>query len=156
MGIQQDIKRESLRSLPVREPLLVPTGTIIREAVEAMRHRQLGCVVVTHQDRRPLGQFTECGLISLLVEQPEAINAPVREHMFDWWASLHQDEPIRRVVSQIHERGLRFIIVLDDHGRAVGLTGQKGLVEYIAEHFAGLVMNQRLSPKPFIHEREGA
>ena len=45
---------------------------------------------------------------------------------------------------------------VDDQGKLVGLTGQKGLMEYVAEHFPGEVMVQRVGEKPYTQSREGA
>ena len=46
-------------------------------------------------------------------------------------------------------RAARFLCVLDEDGRTrVALTGQKGLSEYIADHFPQQVMVQRVGGKP--------
>jgi hypothetical protein len=51
---------------------------------------------------------------------------------------------------------VRFLIVINEHGQLAGLTGQKGLMEYVAEHFPGEVIVQRIGCKPYTEEREGA
>ena len=47
------------------------------------------------------------------------------------------------------------VVVTDDDGRVDALTGQKGLMEYVAEHFPKQVMVQRIG-SPVIQDREGA
>jgi hypothetical protein len=60
------------------------------------------------------------------------------------------------VLAALEFTNIRFLIVVDDRGRLAGLTGQKGLMEYVAEHFPRQVTVQRIGCKPFLAEREGA
>ena len=53
-------------------------------------------------------------------------------------------------------RGARFVCELDEQGKVKGLTGQKGLSEYIADHFPEQVMVQRVGGQPGMGTREGA
>jgi hypothetical protein len=45
--------------------------------------------------------------------------------------------------------------VVDEEGKVTALAGQKSLMEYVAEHFPGQVMVQRIGCPP-CSEREGA
>ncbi len=51
---------------------------------------------------------------------------------------------------------VRFLVVVDDEGCVAGLTGQKGLMEYIAEQFPQEVLVQLVGTEPYPHSREGA
>ncbi len=53
-------------------------------------------------------------------------------------------------------KNVRFLCVVDEDRRVVGLTGQKGLMEYVADHFPRQVMVQRIGCTPFLATREGA
>ena len=46
--------------------------------------------------------------------------------------------------------------VLDNDGKVIALTGQKGLMEYIADHYPGQIMVQRVGVPPYSQSREGA
>ena len=65
-------------------------------------------------------------------------------------------DPIADVLAALELKNVRFLAVLDEEGRLVGLTGQKGLMEYVADHFPGQVAVQRINCGPFPQEREGA
>ena len=56
------------------------------------------------------------------------------------------------------QEGAKVVIgdVLDDEGRPVGLTGQKGVMEYIAEHFPRQGKVQLMESKLHMDHREGA
>ena len=52
--------------------------------------------------------------------------------------------------------GLQFVCVTDDEGQIVGVTGQRGIAEYVAESFPQQVAVQRLGCTPWMQQREGA
>jgi hypothetical protein len=76
--------------------------------------------------------------------------------MADYHCCVKQSDPIVNVLLAMQAQNVRFVCVLDDEGRAVALTGQKGLMEYIADHFPGQIMVQRIGCAPYIQQREGA
>lgn len=155
MGLKQNIATESVGQLDIRKPVLCGPNDSVRDAVNAMRTGNLGCVIVIDDDRRPLGMFTESMLVQLLVRDPSALGEPVSKHMAEQCPIASQSDRISFVLEAMETKNVRFIGVVDDDGRVVGLTGQKGLMEYIAEHFPQQVMVQRVgSPPP--KEREGA
>ena len=105
----------------------------------------------------PVGTFGEAGLIDLLLAQPAAIySAPVKDHLDAKWAKVGLDSPIAAVLRAMETERLRFVCVTDEQGKVAALTGQKGLMEYIAEHFPNQAMVQRLGGKPSMTKREGA
>ena len=91
----------------------------------------------------------------MISKRPAAIDGPVAEHLSPDPACVGRDRPISDLVATMRERDLRFVVVTDEEGRAVALTGQKGLMEYIAEHFPEEVLTQRIG-KPSMRNREGA
>jgi predicted transcriptional regulator len=156
MGLQQDLRKEPVANLALREAILVESSVSVREAVRRMKRKRLGCVIVVSDDGRPEGTCTEEELIHLLVERPQGLDEPVRMHLSAEWAVVGRDDPIARVLEAMQSKNLRFVCVTDREGRAVALTGQKGLMEYIAEHFPRQVMVQRVGGKLAMDEREGA
>ena len=71
------------------------------------------------------------------------------------WPWVQTSDPIVDVLEAMLTKNVRFLCVVDEEGRVVGLTGQKGLMEYVAEHFPGQVMVQRVGCAPYLN-REGA
>lgn len=157
MRLEENIKKECVSDLPLREAIIVQTDTAVIAAIEVMRERQLGCAIVVDDDGKPLGTFTERTIIDLVLQQPGNLHAlVVGEHMDEEWFSVQKTESIRRVMEIIQQRAARFVCVLDEEGQVVALTGQKGLSEYVAEHFPRQVMVQRVGGKPGMDTREGA
>ncbi len=113
--------------------------------------------MVVDAEGKPIGIFTERTLIELLLQQPDNLGQiPVREHLETEWFCVRDSDPISTVLDLVQNRGARFVCELDEHGKAIGLTGQKGLSEYIADHFPEQVMVQRIGGQLGMETREGA
>ncbi len=156
MGLRQDILREPVSELVLRELIALKPGDTVRRAVAKMREKKLGCVVVVDADGRPLGKFTERLLIKLLLAGPQRLEEPVASHMAAVWGTIKLTDPIAKAIRVMQDKSLRFLIVLESDGRAVGLTGQRGLMEYIADHFPRAVKGQTMDSKLYMDQREGA
>jgi CBS domain-containing protein len=157
MGLIENIQRECVRDLPLRDALKVAANVSVQAAVDLMREKQLGCIIVVDDRDIPLGVFTERTVIDLLLQQPgDLADLRLADHLEVDWFCVRADDPLTKVVRAIHEQGARFFCVTDSEGRAIALTGQKGLMEYIAEHFPQQVMVQRVGGRPGTQTREGA
>ncbi len=157
MRLKTNIQKELVSDLPLREAIIIQTDTPVSVAIDRMREKQLGCTIVVDADNKPLGTFTERIVIDLVLQQPDDLaTIVVGEHMEHEWFTVKTSDTICVVLDTIQNRAARFVCVLDDAGHVVGLTGQKGLSEYVAEHFPQQVMVQRVGGKPGMKKREGA
>ena len=153
MALRESILSETVRELPLREAITVAPTTTVREAANRMRGKRLGCVVVVGDDDKPQGTFTEEELVKMLGGN---LDDTVEEHLSPHWASVPITAPVASVLRAMQSKGLRFVVVTDDDGCVAALTGQKGLMEYVAEYFPQQVMVQRVGVKPYSSQREGA
>jgi CBS domain-containing protein len=157
MGLKENLRSEPVSSLPLRKPVIVNPGTTVRAAIEQMRAKRLGCAIVVDEGGKPIGTFSEARLVDLLLSRPSALDEDcVDRHLDKDWAAVRETDPISSVLSAMQSKNLRFVCVTDEGGKAVALTGQKGLMEYVAEHFPQQVLVQRLGGRPATEKREGA
>ena len=156
MGLQENIQDESVDKLEVRDPVNVPPTASIRETVALMRKHDVGCAIVVDDDQKPIGIFTESMLTEQISHGSLHLDEPVSKHMADRVPWVKLSDPIADVVEAMQLKNIRILCVVDDQGRAVGLTGQRGLMEYVADHFPGQVMVQRVGQTPYLADREGA
>lgn len=155
MGLHHNISSEPVKRLDLRKPVLCGRKETIRQAVDRMRQRRLGCVIVLDADGEPLGLFTESMLTKLITENGSSvIEEAVSDHLMNPWPHVLETDPISRVLEEMQVNNTRFIGVLNEAGQVVGLTGQKGLMEYISEHFPEQVMVAQIGAKPST-KREG-
>jgi CBS domain-containing protein len=156
MELRRILSSETVASLPLREAITVDPTTIARTAVERMRDRQLGCAVIVDPSRRPVGIFTERSVTAALSENVSLDESVVRDLAESRFVAIRRSEPIRQVWDAILKDGFRFVCVTAEDGVLIGLTGQRGLAEYVSEYFPHQVMVQRLGGKPWLQQREGA
>lgn len=156
MGLLNNIHNESVARLPLRKALLVQADEPIQSAISIMKSNQLGCVIAVNDQGLPLGTFTERCVVDLLANNPQAIkNSTIRECLDTKWSCVSETAPVSAVVKALQIEDLRFVVVVDKNKKPIALTGQKGLMEYVAEHYPQQTMVQRVGAKP-PKSREGA
>ncbi len=157
MGLREDILSHPVSELDLREILTLSPDDTVQAAVRLMRLKRLGCVMVVDEQGKPLGKFTEHRLLVKLVEDAQALIRPLKDVMVNDWAEVKLNDPIAKVLDAMQNHGMRFVIVLDDDGKAIALTGQRGMMEYIADHFPRQVKVHMIDDaKLYMDQREGA
>lgn len=156
MGLEQALQEQTVGALRLLAPIKVREDVTVREAVGLMRKRRLGCVVIVDESDQPIGQFSERALIKLLAEGSDFLDDPVGKHMAGSWTKIGISEPLGNAVHAMEEHGVRFLIVVDDNGKVTGLTGQKGMMKFLAEYFPRSVKVQDLASNISMDQREGA
>lgn len=156
MGLQENFRTEQVNQLEIRQPAIVSPGTSVRDTAAAMRDQDIGCAILVDEDRKPTGIFTESMLTQMLSHGASALDEPIENHMADRCPWVQLNDPIADVLEAMQLKNVRFLCVVDEDGRVAGLTGQRGIMEYVAEHFPGEVMVQRIGQPPYLSDREGA
>lgn len=155
MALLENMNTEKVNRLSLRTAVCCGGKDTVRTAIERMRTGKLGCAIIVDAEQKPIGMFTESMVTQIMWRQPDAIGDPVEKHMADKWPWVTVSDPIVDVLDAMQAKNVRFICVVDKDGRVAGVTGQKGLMEYIAEHFPEQVMVQRVGCAPYLN-REGA
>lgn len=156
MGLYENMMNDPVSELALRQPILVRPTDTIQTAVEKMRQQRLGCVIVVDAEGKPLGIFTESMLTRLVARQQLVPGDRIERHMETNLPSVGLSDAVVNVVDALQTRNIRFLSVLDNEGQVTALTGQKGLMEYVADHYPGQIMVQRVGVPPYSQTREGA
>lgn len=155
MGLRENILKHSVSELDLREAVTVARDVSVREAVKLMKQHRLGCVVIVDQEDKAIGKFTERCLMRLLVDRPAALDEPVGQCLSADCGAVTMTDPIAKVIEIMQANKSRFVFVLDDQGKPVALTGQKGVMAYLADHFPRQVKVQLMKSKLYMDQREG-
>ena len=156
MGLQDDFQNEKVNQLEIRDAPTASPIQSVRDCVEIMRDKNLGCVMVVGQQQKPIGMFTESMVIEILADDPSGMDDPVEKRMAKRYPWVRDTDPIADLVTAMENKNIRILCVLDKDDRVVGVTGQRGVMEYVADHFPGKVMVQRIGLPPYMSDREGA
>ncbi len=157
MGLREYITHETVADLPMRPALTAAPDISVRQAIQMMRDNKLGCVFVVDDQGRPLGKFNERQVLKV-VRGCESLDEPVGDHIekLPEAGLVRMDTRVDKALYGMSQARLRFLCVVDDQGKVVALTGQRGLMEYVIEHFPRQIKVQMMSSKLHMNTREGA
>lgn len=156
MGLRQNMLDEPISTLAVSPGVMVMPWTTVGETVRQMRQRGEGCAVVVDERGRPEGKFTEHQLAHLLIHKPGFLNQPVSNFLREFWARMRAGDSIAMLIHKLQDYRLRYVVVVDDDGKAIGVLGQRALMGYIAERFPREVKAQNMEARVAMEAREGA
>jgi len=155
MGLLQSTLETTVEQLPLRTlPTVEPTVSV-RDAVIIMQAAQLGAVVVLDEACRAAGQFTEKLLIHMLANNPQALDDPVTDHMEDV-TTVTGATKLAELVDRMRDQSMRWMVVVDKNHAPIALTGVRGVIEFIVEHFPRVVRVHPLISRISMQQREGA
>ncbi|MBY0586788.1 CBS domain-containing protein [bacterium] len=155
MGLRLGLENDRVADLRLRIAIRILPLNSVRQAVLLMKTHGIGCVFLTDANDKPLGIFTEAHLLRLLRDRPEGLHEPVGRHVAHHVESISEDASIEQLIRLMQSKDLRFVAVTDQAGRLVGVTGQKSLMEYVAEYYPNQVMVARTASCRSL-QREGA
>jgi CBS domain-containing protein len=141
-GEQQTFARP-LRLLVRRPPVTCGPGDPVAAAAARMRAEGVGSVVVTDDDRRPIGIFTERDLIPAATEGRLA--QPLGEVMTRDPLALPGHTPAYEAALAMTGHGIRHMLVLDDAGRLAGVVSERDLFSLQRLGLGELSMEIRLA-----------
>lgn len=156
MGLREDLRKDPVSSLELRPVITARPDDPVRTAVQRMKEAQLGCVVIVDDNGMPLGRFTERLLVRVLAFGEHGLDHPISKYMIPAEAMVTMNEPVSRVITLMRDTGVRFVFVADEQGKVIALTGLKGVMKYLAEHFPRQIKSQVMEAKLYMDQREGA
>ena len=156
MTFRDDLNQDTVSSLQLREAIVIQPETSVSDAVALMRGKSLGCAVIVDQGGTPRGFFTEQSLLVAILQHDSLDDQLVSSFVDPDFITVQSSDPISHVWEAVRSTGSRFICVTDDEGNLIGVTGQRGLAEYVAEYFPQQVSVQRVGSTPWMQNREGA
>ncbi len=157
MGLYENIMNQPITSLALRPLIAVRAGATVHDAVDLMRLRRTGCVIVTDASSRPVGMFNERLMTRLLCKPGASTEDAIDKHMTPSVVTVRQEDLVIDMLRTMQEKNARWVCVTDSNGRAVAMGGLRGLIEYMVDHFPHQVFVEPLTGTSIgIEDREGA
>lgn len=157
MGLYENIINQPITSLALRPLIAVRAGATVHEAVNLMRLRRTGCVIVTDAASMPVGMFNERLMTRLLCKPGASTEDAIEKHMTHGVVTVSQDDMIVDMLRTMQEKNARWVCVTDSNGKAVAMGGLRGLIEYMVDHFPRQVFVEPLTGTHIgFEDREGA
>ena len=131
--LERSLLRDRIRTLTSRPPLAVPAETPIREVLQLLNERQVGCVMVV-EHRKLVGIFTERdALLKLGTAAAACGDRPVSEFMTCHPQTLHPDAKLAFAVQRMDLGGFRHVPVVSQNGEPVGVISVRDILDYLTE-----------------------
>jgi len=156
MGLKEQLQTTTVNKLNLRPATTIHKSATVREAVVKMRAAKLGCVIVVDDDDKAAGMFTEGMLRSAINESISVLDDSVEHQMVERLPWVLPTDGVGMVLEAMEEHNIRFIAVLDEDRHVVGITGQKSMMEFVAEMFPHEVMTQDATGIDLSTRKEGA
>ena len=155
MSIATRLEGIKIRHLPLRPPPLVERCASIRETVDAMKAKHLGCALICDRGKL-VGLFTERDLLNKVIGEQVSYSVAVENFMTPDPAKLSLDDSVITAMRVMKEGDYRNIPLINAEGEAAGVVTVRDLVVYFAEHFPKEALNLPPDPGQTMREAEGA
>lgn len=146
---------KQIKHLRVKKPLTMTRNETVVEAVELMRKKNIGCVLVTEKGRL-CGIFTERDVLLKVTGAENYASLKLSDVMTPKVEAFQAEDSIAFVLNAMHVGGFRHVPIIDPDGTPVGVISVKDIIAFILEHFAEDVLNLPPSPIRKTEQREGA
>ena len=102
-----------------------------------MNAHNIGCLLVTDENDRLVGIFTERDLLDRVIGQVEDLAAAqVNDYMTEDPIALSHDMPIAQALYEMSVHGFRHIPLVDNENRPNGVISFRDVVHHLKENLA--------------------
>lgn len=155
MELSRNLKVDSVARLEPAPLRAIDVSNTVRDAVEAMRTANTGCLIITERGRI-VGIFTERDLLTRVLSAGQSLESPIRDCMTANPITVAPQDSVRTAIKRMQKGGYRHLPVVNESGRPVGILSARRVVHYLVEHFPALVFNLPPEPNKFPETPEGA
>jgi len=108
--------------------ITVSASMTVKETIEILNNKHIGCVVSIDEDKKCIGIFTERDAIRLVAKNVE-LDQPLGNVMTKNIITISEDSSIYEVRRTIQTHSIRHLPVVNQEDRLVGLLSVRGLMD---------------------------
>jgi CBS domain-containing protein len=139
-AVERSLLEEPVACLQPLRPLTVEPHTPLDEAVRFMRNHGIGCVLVTDAAGKLAGILTERDLLQKVAGKGyELTRLRVADCMTAAPESSKSDHPLGHALQRMIVSDIRYLPLVDDSGRPVGIVSSRDIIAYMANRFRDAV-----------------
>lgn len=109
-----------VRDIMVENVVTAKQDDTIRKAIEMLHKKHVGSLIITDEDEKCIGIFTERDAIRV-VAQKTSLDRPIKRVMTKNVMTIREDATFEEARRYIVSHGIRHLPVLDRKGKLVGL-----------------------------------
>jgi CBS domain-containing protein len=134
--VERSLMEDPVECLNPVRPITVDRQTSLTEAIQLMRNHNIGCVMVTGADDILEGILTERDLLQKVAGQGLDLDQrAVGDFMTEVPETSRADHPLGYAIQRMIVSDLRYLPVVNETGRPVGITSSRDIIDYMAMKF---------------------
>jgi CBS domain-containing protein len=138
--VQTDVERslmeEQIKCLQPVEPLTVDLNTTLKQAIQIMRKKHIGCVVVTDDAGKLAGILTERDLLQKVAGQNlDHSQCRVEDFMSPAPESSKSEHPLAYALQRMIISDIRYLPLVDENDRPEGIISSRDVIAYMKKRF---------------------
>jgi CBS domain-containing protein len=134
--IEQSIAAHPISVLCTREPICVTPETAVRQVIEQMAVKNLGCVLVESSQHRLLGVFSERDVLNKIAGDAARLDRPVSEFMTTSPGTVTKRDSIGFALQTMDLGGFRHLPIVDSNHLPVGLLSARDILRFMGVKYA--------------------
>ncbi len=147
---------ETISKMKLAKVVTVKENETIKSIVNTLVTRNIGSIIVVHDDNTVAGILTERDVMLKLALNNDLADHPVSEIMTEEPLCLHKEDEIAYILNNMHVGGYRHIPIVDDNNHPISVVSIRCVMDYIIDHFPQNVLNMVGEPFRGTQQRDGA
>jgi CBS domain-containing protein len=134
--VERSLMEDPVECLHPNRPLTVDLLTSLAAAIQLMRNHHIGCVLVTAADGSLVGILTERDLLQKVAARGlDLEQCAIQDYMTALPETSKPDHPLGYAIQRMIVADLRYLPLVDESGRPVGIASSRDIIDYIATKF---------------------
>jgi CBS domain-containing protein len=129
-----------IRELRPPQPVCLELGSTLAEAIDSMRARRSGCVLVC-EGSQIRGIFTERDVLNKIAGQDISMDLAIESFMTPNPVAVSSEDCLSDAIGLMDQGGYRHLPLVDESGKVEGIISIQDIIEYLADLFPTEVLN---------------
>ncbi len=135
-AIERSLMEDPVECLHPIRPLTVDLSSSLANALQLMRSHRIGCVLITGKDGTLAGILTERDLLrKVVLEELDLEQFAVQDFMSAPPEASKPDHPLGYALHRMIVSDLRYLPLVDDTGRPIGIVSSRDVIAYMTTQF---------------------
>jgi CBS domain-containing protein len=117
-----------VKHIMIEDVVTAKPNITVKDAVRTMREKHVGSIVITDNNEKCIGIFTERDAIRIIASDVP-LDTPIEQVMTTNVATIGEEASLEEARRLIISRGIRHLPVVDSKGELVGLFSVRKLID---------------------------
>lgn len=130
--IEKSVTEDLIKTLDPAEAISVAADTTLDAAVQTMRAKRIGCLLITDSDGKLCGIFTERDLVTRIAGEVEDLSAhTVSQFMTHRPETVQADQLLASALQSMMVGDFRYLPLVDDEGQPTEILSSRDIIGYL-------------------------